>query len=196
MKGVPRASLGAVLPLVIMLLLCMLTLWLDRTVESAIPPAPRALTHDPDYIVDKFQLTRLSTEGDPRYRLAAEKMIHYPDDDTSHLTQPRLAQSQPGKTDMRVSATRGLLSTDGREVHLYENVELFKAGDPKAKQEDMRVRSAYLRVLPDEDKADTPERVVIEQGKSTLTGTGMDFDNRYRRIQLQSAVSGVFVQKK
>ena len=197
MKGLPRASLGAVLPLVIMLFLAMLTFWLERTVELAVPVAPGPITHTPDYTVDKFMLTRLSETGDARYSLAAASMLHYPDDDTSHLTAPRLVQSQPGKPETRISAARGLISSDGREVRLYDNVELHKAGErgPKATDE-LRVRTSYLRVLPDDDKADTPERVVIERGTSSLTGTGMDFDNRYRRIHLQSAVSAVFERKK
>ena len=54
MKGLPRASLGAVLPLVIMLFLAMLTFWLERTVELAVPVAPRPLIHTPDYTVNKL----------------------------------------------------------------------------------------------------------------------------------------------
>ncbi len=197
MKGLPRASLGAVLPLVIMLLLAMLTFWLDRTVELAVPATPRQLTHTPDYTVNKFMLTRLSDTGDARYSLAAANMLHYPDDDTSHLTAPRLVQSQPGRPETRISAARGLVSADGREVRLYDNVELHKAGERGPKpSEELRVRTSYLRVLPDDDKADTPERVEIERGKSLLTGTGMDFDNRYRRIALHSTVTAVFERKK
>jgi lipopolysaccharide export system protein LptC len=191
------SSLGAVLPLVIMLLLAMLTLWLDRTVELAVPPAPRQVTHEPDYTVDKFILTRLSETGEPRYALAATRMLHYPDDDTSHLTRPLLTQSQPGKPETRINAGRGMVSADGREVRLFDQVELLKGAERGAKDaEELRVRTSYLRVRPDDDKADTPERVVIERGRSTLAGTGMDFDNRYRRIQLQQAVTGVFERKK
>ena len=185
------------LPLVIMLLLAMLTLWLDRTVELAVPSAPRQVTHDPDYTVDKFVLTRLSETGEPRYALAAARMLHYPDDDTSHLIKPLLTQSQPGKPETRINAGRGLVSADGREVRLFDQVDLLKGAERGAKEaEELRVRTSYLRVLPDDDKADTPERVVIERGRSTLAGTGMDFDNRYRRIQLQRAVTGVFERKK
>ena len=75
MKGGPRATLGAILPLAIMLLLAMLTLWLDRTVELTTAAAvPRTVTHEPDYIVEKFNLQRLSADGEPRYRLSAARM--------------------------------------------------------------------------------------------------------------------------
>ncbi len=194
MKPVGRASLGAVLPLVIMLLLTLLTLWLDRTVELAQPQRDRPITHDADYIVQKFSLTRLGEDGQPRYTLSSVKMVHYPDDDTSHLEFPRLIQASPGKPDTQVRADRGLVSSDGREVQLFDNVELFKQGDRTAgkHEEDVRITTQYLRAIPDEDRIVTPERVVIEHGNSRLSGIGMDYDNRYRNIRLQSAVRGTF----
>ena len=199
MKGGGRATLGAILPLAIMLLLAMLTLWLDRTVELTVESPARVLTHEPDYLIDKFNLQRLDANGEPRYRLSAASMVHFPDDDTSHLTQPRLIQSQTSKTETRVTAVRGLVSADGREVKLYDDVELFKAGAasnaPGGRTDDIRVRTAYLRVIPDDDKADTTARVTIEQGASVLNGTGMTYDNRYRRFALLSAVRGTMERK-
>lgn len=194
MKPVRRASLGAVLPLAIMLLLTLLTLWLDRTVELAQPQRDRPITHEADYIVQKFNLTRLGEDGQPRYTLSSSRMVHYPDDDTSHLEFPRLVQASPGKPDTQVRADRGLVSSDGREVQLFDNVELFKQGDRTAgkNEEDVRVTTRYLRAIPDDDRIVTPERVVIEQGLSRLSGTGMDYDNRYRTIRLQAAVRGTF----
>ena len=53
----------------------------------------------------------------------------------------------------------------------------------------MRVTTSYLRVLPDQDRADTAAPVRIEQSGSTMLGTGMELDNRYRRFRLLSAVN-------
>ncbi len=223
-----RRSIGAVLPLTILLLLALLTVWLDRTAELGSPRPPAPVLHEPDYVVDKFVLKRLSDTGETRYVLSSARMTHYPDDDTSHLEQPRLVQGQSGASETHVSAVRGVVSANGSEVKLYGNVELFKAGAQTrdvrdtgytarsggsggtggnraappaagksgAAADDVRVRTSYLRVMPDDDKADTPERVVIEQGRAVLNGTGMTFDNRYRKIELQSAVSGTFERKK
>ena len=193
-----RRSIGAVLPLAILLLLALLTVWLDRTAELGTPRPPAPVLHEPDYVVDKFVLKRLSDTGEARYVLSSARMTHYPDDDTSHLEQPRLVQRQGGASETQMSAVRGVVSANGREIKLFDNVELFKAGagNTGGAAGDVRVRTAYLRVLPDDDKADTPERVVIEQGRAVLSGTGMTFDNRYRKIELQSAVSGTFERKK
>ncbi len=216
-----QRSIGAVLPLTILLVLMLLTFWLDRTADLDTPRTTAPILHEPDYVVDKFVLKRLSNTGEARYVLSSARMVHFPDDDSSHLELPRLVQGQgataepnaggragrgSGKAagrgaETHVSAQRGVVSADGREVKLYGNVELLKTGaaDPDAdgaRADDVRVRTAYLRVIPDDDKADTPERVVIEQGKAVLTGTGLAFDNRYRNMRLLSAVSGTFERKK
>jgi lipopolysaccharide export system protein LptC len=198
MNLLQRRSIGAVLPLAILLLLAMLTFWLDRTVELNAVRTAGPVTHEPDYVVDGFSIKRLSENGDPRYQLTSSRMTHYPDDDSSHLDFPKLVQANPGKPETRVTAKRGIVSADGKEVRLFEGVELFKAGEKSshASTEDIRVRTEYLRVVPDDDRADTPERVLIEQGKTILAGTGMVFDNRYRRIELQSGVAGTFERRK
>jgi lipopolysaccharide export system protein LptC len=199
MKILPRGGAGALLPLFVMLMLAALTMWLSRTIVLTAPESAAAPQHEPDYIVDKFTLTRLSDTGIARYRLAAERMVHFADDDSSHLTLPRLTQLQPGKPDTRVRADRGVIDSGGDIAHLYDNVEMFQAGTrgkgtASSGSDDMRITTSYLRVRADADRADTPAPVRIEQGSSVLTGTGMDYDNRYRRFQLASRVTASFRQ--
>ena len=192
-------GLSVLVPLTILLMLVMLTTWLNRTVELSTPAPQRAPTHDPDYTANNFTIVRLSDIGEIHYVLTAKGLIHYPDDDTAHLRQPVLRELQPGVPEVRLSADRGITTSGGEEVRLYENVEIFRAGDnkPGAKgsgTEDVRANTSYLRARPDEDIADTPERVVIHDGASILTGTGMDASNRYRTMRLRSAVTGTYIQ--
>ena len=195
MKLVPSGGLGALFPLLVMLLLAMLTLWLARTIVPMTASAP-AINRDPDYIVDKLSLLRLSVEGTPRYLLTADKMVHFPNDDSSHLERPALRQLQPGKPEIRFSAARGIVTAGGDVVHLRDEVEILRAGQARGggtRGEDLRITTSYLRLLPDADRADTTATVVVAQGQSTLMGKGMDFDNRYRRFDLKSEVSARYL---
>jgi lipopolysaccharide export system protein LptC len=192
-------GLAVLVPLTILLLLVMLTTWLNRTIELSQPAPPRAITHDPDYKANNFTVIRLSDTGEMRYSLTAKELVHYPDDDTTHLVQPQVKQLQPGKPDTRARADRGLSTAQGEEIRLYDNVEIFRAGDKKpgakdSEAQDLRITSSYMRLHPDEDTADTPAQVVIENGASTLIGTGGDFDNRYRKMKLHSAVTAKYIQ--
>lgn len=191
-------GLAVLVPLAVLLMLVMLTTWLNRTIELSLPAAPRALTHDPDYTAKNFTVVKLSDLGETQYSLAAAELLHYPDDDSSHLARPVFKEVQPGQPEVRVTASRGIVTSQLEEVRLYDNVELFRAGDKKAQSyqdsQDMTLNTSFLRVRPDEDHADTPERVVMHNGASVLVGTGMDFDNRYRKVKLHSKVTGTYIQ--
>ena len=77
-------------PLGLMLALAALTFYLDRTVsEDSSHPALRR--HDPDYLVVNFTTTTYNREGAAETSVSAEKMVHYPDDDTTELHAPREA---------------------------------------------------------------------------------------------------------
>jgi lipopolysaccharide export system protein LptC len=184
-------------PLTILLLLMMLTAWLNRTVERAVPHITRPLTHDPDYVVENFTMQRLSDLGRQHYLLTAKKLTHYNDDDTAHLVLPVFLDTQPGEPELRSRADRAIVLSRGDEARLYDHVEMFRPADRKPGSkaaEDLRISTSYLRLLPDDDHAETPARVVIENGPSVLIGTGMDYDNRFRQLNLRSAVTAHYVQ--
>ena len=199
MKLIPRGGAGAMFPLVVMLLLAMLTLWLAKTIgiEGWIEsPQP---SRDPDYIVERFALTRLSETGVPRYVLTSEKMVHFPGDDSSHLTRPVLRQAQQDKPELFIRADRGVITAGGDVAHMHDNVEILRAADTRGpatrSSGQLRVTTSYLRVLPDADLADTPAPVRIEQAGSVLTGIGMEFDNRTRRFRLLAATRAVYTKE-
>ena len=147
MKLVPSGGMGALFPLLVMLLLAMLTLWLVRTIAPSNAPAP-AINHDPDYVVDKLSLLRLSVEGTPRYLLTADKMVHFPNDDSSHLERPTLRQLQPDKPELRFSAARGIVTAGGDVVHLRDDVEILRAGKARGggtRGEDLRITTLVER---------------------------------------------------
>src|SRR5262245_48560224 len=91
--GVPAVnsffSTTRLFPLALMLTLALLTFWLDRAVrdDGAHPSLRR---HDPDYIIDKFTSTTYARNGAPETILSADKMLHYPDDNSIALLSPRV----------------------------------------------------------------------------------------------------------
>ena len=102
-----------VFPLVLLALLALLTFWIDRSVQ---PPERRPdanLRHDPDYMLDNFVTTRTNVNGALAYVLAAVKMKHYPDDDTTELERPRFTQYAVNKPYTQIEGQRGNVSSDG-----------------------------------------------------------------------------------
>jgi len=171
-------------------MLAALTFWLQRLVEGPDgPPAPRD-PGTPDFIIDNLKGTKMNPDGHAEYSLAATRMVHFPASDVTEVEQPRLVQWRADAPPVRVSATRGTVSGNGKELRLHGDVVIVR--DKAPGRGELRVETDYLEVIPDAEIARTPERVVITQDGSRLEGVGMEFDNKARKLELRSLVSGTY----
>lgn len=177
-------------PLLLMLALAALTFWLERTVREEESVHPSLRRHDPDYVVDNLVYTRFNALGAVESTLAAAKMIHYPDDDSTELVAPRMVQTKPNEPRVTLTADRGALSQDGEEVFLYDNVLLVREGS--AQQPETRMRTSFMHVVRARSLMRTDREVVITEQDRTLSGRGMEYHNDSRQFFLRERVRGRF----
>ena len=182
-----------VLPLVLMFLLALVTFWLERAVREE-EPRPTARRHDPDYLITNFTTTSYNREGITESMLSASRMVHYPDDDSTELISPRVVQTRPSEPRMTVSAERGVISRDGDDIFLYDNVLLVREAD-EARPE-ARMTTSFLHVVRDRSLVRTDREVVIVEDRRMLAGRGMEYNNTSQQLQLLSRVHGRFEPKK
>lgn len=169
-----------------LLLLLGATYWLNQQVQP-LPPQPNdSKRHDPDYIINDLSVTTLDAHGKPHYLMDAEKMIHYPDDDSTQMVEPRLTSLYPDRPPVHVSARRGKLSSEGDQVFLYDDVKVVREASPT--QSEMVFTTSYLHVLPNQDLADTDRPVTIVNDSTVVNGTGMKLNNRTGVAQLLAHV--------
>jgi len=180
----------SLVPLICMAVLAALTWWLLQAVkphEEA--PAPRPLTHSPDYFADNLSVTELDQTGATQYRLTATHMVHYEDDENSDLTMPAVRAFQPGKPIVTATGLRGTVNSDASIVDLYDNARILRApgdGDPE-----MQADSEHFHVRVNDDVIETEKPVKLRRGQSVMTATdGMIYDNVTRVIQLHGNVRG------
>ena len=171
------------LPLVVLALLVGLTLWLNALVQ---PPSARAdgsLRHDPDLMVENFNARKLDAMGRVLYTLAARKMVHYPDDDSALLESVTLEAFEPRQPRMTVTADHGRLEQGGDRVWIEGNVVVAREAD--ANNEQARLTTDNLLVLPDAGIARTSSDVVLESPSGRAQAKGMELDNRARTLKLE-----------
>ena len=181
-----RLSTTRLFPLALMFALAALTFYLERTVRDEATPNPLR-RHDPDYLVSNFTTTTYRN-GTAESILSAAKMVHFPDDDTTELTAPRVVQSKPKEARIVVSADRGLLSRSGEEVFLYDNVQLVREaleGAPEA-----RMTTSFLHVVRDRALALTDREVKIVEDSRSLQGRGMEYNYESGQLLLHADVKG------
>lgn len=181
-------------PLLLMLALAGLTFWLERTVRQEEGVHPSQRRHDPDYVIDNLAHTRFNVQGSVESTLAAAKMLHYPDDDSTDLVAPRVVQTKPNEPRVTLTADRGTLSQDGEEVFLYDNVLLVREAGPE--RSETRMRTSFMHVVRAHSVIRTDRDVVITEEYRVLSGRGMEYHNDTKELFLRERVRGSFEPKK
>ncbi len=175
---------SALLPL---LLLLAAAYWLNQQVQPLPPTADASNRHDPDFIVSQFSATTLSEQGTPRFMLAAKKMLHYPDDDSTHLEAPRITSLVADRPALYVTAKRGTMLGKGDEIFLHDEVKIVRAASMG--QSELVFVTSYLRVIPEPGLADTDQAITMTDAHSKISAVGMQLDQQARVIKLFAQVS-------
>ena len=161
--------------------------WLAQQARLSDAPT-RKLGHDVDYTADDITLTRMDETGRAQYVVDAKTLIHYVDDDSGELTQPRLAGAKIDRPEMRVRADLGRTTRDGEEVRLYGNVVLVR--QPWKGAAELVAKGPYMLAHPERETLSTDQAIDVVQGGSHVTANGMQYDNGTRLLQLDGGKGG------
>lgn len=176
---------ASIFPLFMLLLLAALTFWLSRVIQSDAPRGP--LRHDPDYWAEGVKLLRFDINGTLQHTLTAEKLLHYPDDDTTIVTRPHVTYHR--QPPVEIAARMAYIGRDGKEVDLVDEVKVTRHA-PKDGVPSTTLETRTLKIFPDEEKGSTGDPVVITRGSSVMHGSGLEIDNGTGITVLRGRVSG------
>jgi lipopolysaccharide export system protein LptC len=139
-------------------------------------------------------LLRLNEQGEPVFRMSAERMEHFRRSDTTAYARPTMSSLDPARPTVTVTAERGTSMGDNQETQLEGNVRFSRPGtqtDPP-----MLIRTEFARIFTESEIALTDRAVAVTRGQSTLTGTGMEFNNRARTLRVDADTKAVWVSEK
>jgi len=126
--------------------LAAMSLWLQFVVlEDAVEQDVTDRSGEPDYYIENFTAVGMDENGDRRYVLEAERMVHFPEDDTALLDSPHVIQYEPGSAPKHTYAESGWVGPTGDEVLMTGNVRVIQgrgssSGGGVMKTQKMRVR--------------------------------------------------------
>jgi lipopolysaccharide export system protein LptC len=148
----------------------------------------------PDYVLEDFSAIR-TDENDAGYKmLLGKKMVHYPEDDSAELEQPRLITIEPGKPPVQLKADHARMSAEGEDIYLSGNVVIIRNAG-KGRGETI-LTTSLLHLIPDQDIARTDKPVEIIETNATIRAIGMEMNNRTGTTQLLSQVKVVHDKKR
>ena len=106
--------------------------------------------HDPDYYIENFTATGLDKNGQRRFVIEAERMAHFPDDDTALLDYPHVIEYEIGFAPRHTYADSGWMNSTGDEIILTDNVRIVVEADSRGPGGEMK--SKRMRILLDKTK--------------------------------------------
>jgi lipopolysaccharide export system protein LptC len=177
-------------PIAALALLAAVSVWLERTANTE-PEKRQVARHDPDFWAENITIRKYGPEGQLQNTLTAEKMLHFPDNDTTLLTKPQLRYHRDEP--VVISGTQGVVSQRGEEVSIIGGATVQREGRNQALP--TRVETEVLTLLPDEGIARSQHPVVITQGQTVLRGSGMDANNKEGVSVLFGRVTGEIHRK-
>lgn len=173
-------------PLIPFLLLLAGTYWLNQQVQPFVAKPDDRLRHDIDFRVENLSSVTLDENGQARYLMTAEKMWHFPDDDSTYLDHPHFISLHQNSSPMIISSLTGKVSSRGDEVFLYNDVTVNRL--PDFEKDKLNFSTEYLHVIPNKDLADTDHPVTIVTAHDIIDAIGMTLDNNLQIAHLLSHV--------
>lgn len=150
--------------------------------------------HKPDYYMENFNTLTMDQDGLPKNKLHAEYMAHYPNDDTTELINPVLELYRLEKPPMIISAEKGWVTSNNEVILLTGAVNLRQMGHDG--ELELQVDTSDVRILIDQDYAETDKYSVITGKRTVVNSVGMRAYFKQNRIELLNDVIGKIEPKK
>ena len=174
-------------PVIVLTLLAGVSVWLDRVTQQDPVAKTDKTRHEADFSADKITLHRFDPTGKVQYILVADNMVHYADDESTELKNPRLNylnRPEPVWVESRFAS----VNKDGSTVVLTDEVLVRRAAH--AGKPESTLRTEQMTVWPEDEKMRADKPVTLTQGQTVINAERMESDNIIGEVRLQGQVRG------
>jgi lipopolysaccharide export system protein LptC len=171
-----------------LLLLALLSWLLPKGLEVPEPPDTTQPRHIPDYTLNSFTATAMDGEGRVHYRIRAERMVHFMDDDTSRLERPDVIVFRGDAGAWNAHARYARVSGGQEQVLLTGGVLVWR--DPEKTGTGLELQTSELLINPEQKLAETQRPVTIAQEFGVTHAVGMRVNLERSRLELLADVRG------
>jgi len=143
----------------------------------------------PDFFVEGLIAKTFDKKGQLSQRMTTEKLVHFPEDDSTEVTTPHFMLFDGDKPPWRVDAKTGWVSGDGELVLLQGGVTIDRPASKATAP--VHIVAEDLRVQPKNNYLETDNKVNLTSLKNRVEATGMQaWFNKPIRIKLLADVRG------
>tara|TARA_S200000501_G_C20727920_1_gene701500 strand:+ start:38 stop:625 length:588 start_codon:yes stop_codon:yes gene_type:complete len=188
-------SSPAIITLAVGTLIAIGSFWaLELTERSGKNQKKKYNQNSPDFYVENFTYTKMSSNGETEYQISGKKLSHHPSDDSNTINFPIMKSFTKAGSEITLRADYAKVNSDSSELHLFKKVKFNQSKNLKNKA--VLITSEYMLALPNQDIIKTDKNVAIKQGNSLLLGEGLFGNIVEQQFTLLSNVNGTFKNKK
>jgi lipopolysaccharide export system protein LptC len=172
----------------------LLSYWFVQSLEEDLTATREISTQGPDYYMREVLSTEMNEDGVPKHQLFTRHLVHFPEDDRTELTAPRLTIHQQDGTVWTVQADKGTIEQNTEEIFLQGDVIINR---PPISEQDtsqaVQIITQDLWVDPNDKTARTDEPVRLTRKDVTVNATGLRADLDNETMELMANVRGTYV---
>jgi lipopolysaccharide export system protein LptC len=151
---------------------------------------PMIMTGKPDAFMEDVVATIIDKQGHPALKIAASKMVHYPENDSTDIANPWLTFYRQSPQPWQLTAEHAKTLQGIEQIILWENVVIHHPGDDQ--NQNTTLHAPTLTVFPNQQFAITQDPVVITQPNTVIHAIGMSADLASGAVKLLSEAKGEF----
>ena len=176
-------------PLIVLVVLALLTVWLDRITHPPEHAKDGDMYRNPDYIVEDLSGIRMEYDQEIHRKFTAHQLFHYLNDNVTQMEQVSFISTQPEKPPIYLQANRAEVRNKGENIFLRENVTAIRGTDNEKGK--ITLTTDFLHLIPHQSLVKTDQPVVISRMNTTIHGIGLELNNETGIIQLLQQVKAV-----
>lgn len=177
--------------LLLIILLAVVSGWVFESIEKNPILTKEKLRHDPDYFLKGFTATTMDKTGKPTYKVKADYLEHYPDDDSMKLQQPLIIFYENNIKAWTAQANEAVILKNNEKIYLKGKVVLKQITN--SKKIAMIFTAAQLTIEPKQNIAYTKSKIKFIQGVNVIQAIGMRADMNKNRIEFLSKTRSHYV---
>lgn len=192
-------KLSLYIPALLMLLLALASfLLLQATPEPVVPPAPRAISSEPDNFMQGFSVRNFNADGSLRSEVFGTEARHHPDTGNTVIDQARI-RAFNDRRQLTTATAQQITANAAGDVFILEKdaVVVRQAGraDDGSVIPRMEFHGDYLRVTLKPDHLSSDRPVLLIRGQDQLVSQRLDFDGDQRVADMEGAVRVQFAPR-
>lgn len=154
-------------------------------------PLSTGHSSEPDAFMENVIATIINDEGVRTLLIESPKMIHYADNDTTHILSPHIVVYRESPEPWHINASFAKASQGIEKIFFSGNVVIHHSTDDVTPRTTMKTDT--LTVFPKKNIAETNDAIIMLQPDTTIRAIGMLANLNDGVVKLISAARGEYV---